>query len=180
MQRSSRPLALVTGASRGIGLELARQFAAHGFDLVVAAEDDGIARAAIELQGEGGSVEPVQVDLSRPEGVEELVGRVRATGRPVDAAAINAGVGVGGDFARETDLDAELQLIRLNCSSSVHLAKRVLPDMLERGSGRVLFTSSIAGTMPSPFEAVYGASKAFLVSFSDALRNELKDTGVSV
>jgi uncharacterized protein len=98
----------------------------------------------------------------------------------VDAIAINAGVGVGGDFARATSLQAELDLINLNVTSSVHLAKRVVKDMVDRGQGRILFTSSIAATMPAPFEAVYGASKAFLLSFSEALGNELKGTGVTV
>jgi short-subunit dehydrogenase len=98
----------------------------------------------------------------------------------VDAIAINAGVGVGGDFARETDLKDELNLINLNVVSSVHLAKRVVKDMVDRHQGRILFSSSIAALMPGPFEAVYAASKAFLQSFSEALRNELKDTGVTV
>jgi short-subunit dehydrogenase len=98
----------------------------------------------------------------------------------VDAIAINAGVGVGGDFARTTALEDELNLIALNVTSSVHLAKRVVREMVARKQGRILFTASIAGTMPAPFEAVYGASKAFLLSFSEALRNELKDTGVTV
>jgi uncharacterized protein len=84
------------------------------------------------------------------------------------------------DFARSTELEAELKLIALNVTSSVHLAKRVVRDMLRRNQGRVLFTSSIAATMPAPFEGVYGASKAFLLSFSEALRHELKDTGVTV
>lgn len=100
--------------------------------------------------------------------------------KPDDIPAFNAGVGVGGDFARGTDLRDELTLIALNVVSPVHLAKRALPDMVGRGRGRVLFTSSIAATMPAPFEAVYGASKAFLLSFAEALRNELKDTGVTV
>ena len=105
---------------------------------------------------------------------------IRATGRPVDAIAINAGVGVGGDFTRQTDLRDELNLIQLNVASTVHLAKRVLPDMVARGQGRVLFTSSIAALMPGTFEAVYNGSKAFVQSFAEALRNELKDTGVTI
>jgi len=98
----------------------------------------------------------------------------------VDAIAINAGVGVGGDFARDTDLRDELNLINLNVVSTVHLAKRVVKDMVARGSGRILFTSSIAALMPGSFEAVYAASKAFVQSFAEAIRNELKDTGVTV
>ncbi len=178
--QANRPLAVVTGASSGIGYELARQFAEHGFDLLVTATGPALDAAASKLNKSGAQVDAVQADLASYEGVESLYDAIKATGRPVDAIAINAGVGVGGDFARETDLRAELNLINLNVSSSVHLAKRVLNDMVARGSGRVLFTSSIAGVMPGPFEAVYAASKAFLLSFSEALRNELKDTGVSV
>ena len=100
-------------------------------------------------------------------------------GRPVDAIAINAGIGVGGEFVK-TDLQEELNLIELNVSSTVHLAKRVVKDMVDRGSGKILFTSSVVSQMPSPFLAVYAASKAFVHSFSEALRNELKDTGVTV
>jgi short-subunit dehydrogenase len=112
--------------------------------------------------------------------VEKFWERVKSSGRPVDSIAINAGVGVNGDFARETDLQDELNLINLNVLSSVHLAKRVVKDMVERRHGRILFTSSIAATMPGPFSATYNASKAFLYSFSEAIRNELKDTGVTV
>jgi short-subunit dehydrogenase len=177
----SRPLAVVTGASSGIGLELARQFAANGFDLIVAAEDDGIAAAAHALQAESGAqAEAVKVDLATPEGVEALHGRIGAAGRPVDALALNAGIGAGGSFATGTDLDRELALIDLNVRSTVHLAKLVIAEMVRRGEGRVLFTSSIASTMPGPFQAVYNASKSFVQSFALALRNELKDTGVTV
>ncbi len=177
---TARPLAVVTGASSGIGFELARQFAQHGFDVLVTAEGDGIDRTARQLGTFGTSIYSVRSDLARYEGVEKLCNSIEAMGRPVDAIAINAGVGVSGDFARDTRLEDELKLIALNVTSSVHLAKCVLRRMVERKHGRVLFTSSIAGTMPAPFEAVYGASKAFLLSFSEALRNELKDTGVTV
>jgi uncharacterized protein len=177
---AATPFAVVTGASSGIGYELANQFAQHGFDLLIAAEDGGIVDAARTLQGQGASVQSVQVDIATTEGVEELYAKIGATGRPVDAIALNAGVGVGGDFVRKTDLQDELRLIALNVTSPVHLAKRVLKDMVGRGQGKVLFTSSIAAVMPAPFEAVYGASKAFLLSFAEALRNELKDTGVTV
>lgn len=98
----------------------------------------------------------------------------------MDAIALNAGIGAGGDFARETDLEKDLTVIDLNVRSTVHLTKLVLRDMVARGQGRILFTSSIASTMPGTFNAVYNASKAFVQSFSQAIRNELKDTGVSV
>ncbi len=176
----TRPLAVVTGASNGIGYELAKQFAQNGFDLLITATGATINDVAQALEKLGAKVETVQADLATYDGVETLYKQIQATGRPVDAIAINAGVGVGGDFARETDLQDELNLINLNVVSSVHLAKRVVKDMVERGQGRILFTSSIAALMPGPFEAVYAASKAFIHSFSEALRNELKDTGVTV
>ncbi|HEX8348308.1 MAG TPA: SDR family NAD(P)-dependent oxidoreductase [Actinoplanes sp.] len=174
-----KPLAVVTGGSSGIGYELAKQFAQNGFDLIIAAEDEGITNAAGDLRSLGAQVEAVQADLATYDGVEQLCARMASTGRPVDAIAINAGIGVGGPFA-ETDLDAELKLVDLNVRSSVHLAKRAVQGMVARGRGRILFTSSIAATQPGPFEAVYAASKAFLFSLSEALRNELKDTDITV
>ncbi|HIK16776.1 MAG TPA: SDR family NAD(P)-dependent oxidoreductase [Leptolyngbyaceae cyanobacterium M33_DOE_097] len=176
----TRPLAVVTGASSGIGYELAKQFAHNGFDLLVTATGSNIDQLAKDFSKLGASVETVQADLADYEGVETLYSKIQAMDRPVDANAINAGVGLGGDFARETDLKDELNLINLNVISPVHLAKRVVKDMVKRGEGRILFTSSIAALMPGPFEAVYAASKAFLRSFSEAIRNELKDTGVTV
>jgi len=177
---ATKPFAVVTGASSGIGYELARQFAEHGFDLLVTATGPNIEQAARALRGMGAQVETAQADLATYAGVEALYRAIQATGRPVDAIAINAGVGVGGEFARDTDLDAELNVINLNVVSTVHLAKRVVGDMVARGEGRILFTSSIAALMPGAFEAVYAASKAFVQSFAEALRNELKDTGVTV
>lgn len=176
---SSRPLAVVTGASNGIGYELAKQFAQNGFDLVVTATGPSLNEAAQACEQLGATVEPVQADLATYEGVETLYQHIQATGRPVEAIAMNAGVGVGGKFT-ETDLKAELNLIDLNVVSTVHLAKRVLKDMVDRGSGKLLFTSSIAALMPGPFEAVYAASKAFVHSFAEGLRNELKDTDITV
>ena len=178
---ATRPFAVVTGASSGIGYEIAREFAEHGFDVLAAAEDSGIDEAAARLTRDGGgSVQPVRVDLATYDGVEELYRTIAATGRPVDAIALNAGRGIGGDFARDTDLSEELNVIDVNVTSTVHLAKRVVPAMVARGEGRVLFTSSIASTMPGTYQAVYNASKSFVQSFALALRNELKDTGVTV
>jgi uncharacterized protein len=177
---ASKPLAVVTGASSGIGYELAKQFGEHGFDLLIAAEDAAIERAAQDLGRTGARVEAVQVDLAEPAGVEALFARIKADGRPVDAIALNAGVGHGGDFARQTDLDAELGIIDLNVRSTVHLAKPVITDMVARDAGRVLFTSSIAATMPGTYQAVYNASKSFVQSFAKALREELKDTNVTI
>ncbi|MFI5894982.1 SDR family NAD(P)-dependent oxidoreductase [Actinoplanes sp. NPDC051513] len=173
--------AVVTGASSGIGFELARQFAEHGYDLLIAAEDDAIEQAAADLRRDGRTaVVPVQADLATYEGVERVYAAILETGRDVDAIALNAGRGIGGDFTRDTDLGEELNVIAVNVNSTVHLAKRVLPDMVARGGGHVLFTSSIASTMPGTYQAVYNASKSFVQSFAEAVRAELNDTGVSV
>ena len=175
----SNGLAVVTGASSGIGLELARQFAAHGFDLLVAAEDDELATAVVDLQRSGVTVKAARLDLATHQGVDELYRQIRDAGRPVDALALNAGIGAGGPFV-QTDLADELKLIDLNVRSVVHLAKHVVRDMVARGRGRVLITSSIASTMPGSFQAVYNASKSFVQSFALGLCHELKDSGVTV
>jgi short-subunit dehydrogenase len=176
---STRPLALVTGASSGIGLELAKQFAENGYDLIVAAEDDELDGAAEQLRALGAAVSPVRVDLTRYDDVELLWKTVAGAGRPLEAAALNAGVGVGGAFV-DGDLEADLGLVQLNVVSTMHLAKRVLNQMVARNSGKVLFTSSVASQAPQPFQAVYGASKAFVQSLALAVREELADRGVSV
>lgn len=178
--QQQRPLAVVTGASSGIGFELAKVFAEEGFDLLITAEDEEIEAAQRELNQIAASVECTREDLSTEEGVARLYERIRATARPVDALALNAGIGAGGDFARETDLRKELRLIDLNVRSTVHLCKLVVRDMVARDAGRILFTSSIASTMPGSYQAVYNASKSFVQSFALALRNELKDTDVTV
>jgi short-subunit dehydrogenase len=167
-------LALVTGASSGIGLELARQFAAHGYDLVLAADEPAVQDVADEL----GHAEAVLTDLATPAGVEELYERL--DGRSVDALALNAGIVAGGAFATGGDLDRELTLIDLNVRSTVHLAKLVIGDMVARGSGGVLFTSSIVAAMPGPYQSTYNASKSFVQSFALALRDELRGSGVTV
>ncbi len=175
-----RPFAVVTGASSGIGYHLAGVFAQNGYDLLVNAENPEINDVVRDFEGLGAQAEPVQADLATREGVEQLWAAIEATGRPVDAIALNAGVGVGGDFARETDLEEELRMIQLNVTAIVHLAKLALKQMVPRGRGRILITSSIAGTMPTPLEAVYGATKAFSLSLVRSLRNELKDTEIAI
>jgi short-subunit dehydrogenase len=175
----TKELAVITGASSGIGLELAKQFADNGFDVLINAEDSGLASATQELRAHGAEVIAVQADLRTYQGVEELYAAVTATGRPVAAAALNAGVGQGGAFI-DTDLADEQDIIDLNVTSTVHLAKRFLTDMAARNDGRLLITSSIASTMPGSFQAVYNASKSFLQSFAEAVQNELKDTDVVI
>lgn len=178
-EQQRRPLAVVTGASRGIGFALAREFAAHGFDLVIAASGPGIADAAEQLATGATEVEPVRVDLATPAGVDELWRRVTARGRPLDALVLNAGCGAGGAIG-DGRLDAQLAVVDLNVRSTQQLAQLALPGMRATGRGRLLLTSSIAASMPGPFQATYSASKAFVQSFGLALRNELRGSGVTV
>jgi short-subunit dehydrogenase len=175
----TKPLAVVTGASSGIGFELARVFADNGFDLLINAENGRLDAAAEQLRAAGVHVEPVQTDLSTSDGVEQLYAAIASTGRPVSAAALNAGVGQGGAFV-DTDLANELKIIDLNVTSTVHLTKRLLKDMVARDDGKLLITSSIASTIPGSFQAVYNASKSFLQSFIEALQNELRGTNVTI
>lgn len=176
---TDRPLALVTGASSGIGLELARLFVDDGYDVVVCAEDAELTDAAAQLRSSGTTVVEVRADLATTDGVEQLAREVGALARPLDALVLNAGVGVGGAFL-ETPLQDHLRVVDLDARSVVHLAHLLLPAMVARGEGRVLVTSSVAASMPAPYNSTYAASKAFTQSFAEALRGELKDAGVTV
>jgi uncharacterized protein len=171
--------ALVTGASSGIGYWLAKELASRGYSLVVASAGERLGPAAEDFRSMGTTVTHVQTDLATREGVEQLWQEVEAVGEPLEVACLNAGVGVGGLFW-ETDLDAELNMVNLNCTSTVHLAKKIVQQMMETGTGKILFTASIAGEMVAPREAVYAASKAFDLSFAHSLRYELRDTRITV
>jgi short-subunit dehydrogenase len=172
-------LALVTGASSGIGLELAKELANRGYDLVIASAGERLSGAAVAIRGHGHQVIEVNADLATRDGVDQLWSQVQLLGRPVDVACINAGVGVGGLFS-ETDLDAELNMVELNCAGTIQLAKLVVRHMRELNAGKILFTASIAGEMVAPREAVYAATKAFVLSFAQSHRYELRETGISV
>ena len=175
----SNQLALITGASSGIGYNLAKVFAENNFDIIIASAGERLDNAENELKRIGVQVTAVQADLATYEGCETLWKAVQSIGRPLDAAAINAGVGVGGLFA-ETDLDQEINLVRLNVEGTLHITKRVVQHMVAQGRGRILITASIAGEMVAPREAVYAASKAFDLSFAKSLHAELENTGVTV
>jgi short-subunit dehydrogenase len=174
-----KKLAVVTGASSGIGLELARLFAADGYDLVLAADEEQIVDAANELAASGVDVQPVQADLRSPDDVERLYRTATSGGRAVDAAALNAGIGRAGRFV-DDDLDADLSIVDLNVRSTVQLAKLVLRDMADRGTGKVLFTSSVVAMMPGSYQTMYNASKSFIQSFAEGLHDEFRSTGVTV
>ncbi len=180
MHATERPLALVTGASSGIGRELARQFGLNGHDVIMAADGrEKLEEARMRLQGDvpAARFETLVADLSTREGVDRLYRSLGA--RPIAVLAANAGGGVAGRFS-ETDLDDELSVIQLNVSGQVHLVKLVLRDMLARGEGRILITSSLVSLSPGPFMAIYAATKAFLRSFGLAIRNELEHAPVTV
>ena len=172
-------LAAVTGASSGIGYNLAKVFAENGYDLIIGSAGERIEQAQRDFEALGVNVTAVQADLATFEGCQEFGQALSSGGRKLDAIAINAGVGVGGLFV-ETDLDKEINLVRLNVESTVHIAKLAVKKMVPQGEGRILITASIASEMVAPKEAVYAASKAFDLSFAKSLRYELKDSGVSV
>lgn len=177
MSEALRPLSVVTGASSGIGYELAKLCAADGFDLIIAADRPELVEAAQALQAMGVNVEQLQVDLSTIEGVDQLLALIGD--RPVDHLMANAGHGLGHAFLEQSVADWR-HVIDTNVVGTIYLAQQITRRMVERGQGQVLFTGSIAGLMPGSFQAVYNGTKAFIDSFAWALRNELKDTGVSI
>jgi uncharacterized protein len=177
MPPDTRPLAIVTGASTGIGRELARLCAENGYDLIVAADEPLIADLPGDLAAAGAKVQPVEADLVTTEGCDRLLAAVG--GRPVSALLANAGRGLGHAFV-EQDWPEIRRVIDTNVLGTTYLAHRVARDMARRGDGRILFTGSVAGFMPGAFQAVYNATKSYVDSFSHALREELKDKGVTV
>jgi short-subunit dehydrogenase len=177
MADTEKPLAIVTGASSGIGFELAKLCAESGFNLIIAADMPEIEQAADALRSTGVEVEPLLVDLATREGVETL--HTVVAGRHVDYLLANAGHGLGRAFL-DQDFDEIEHVIDTNITGTVYLIQLITREMRARGQGRVLITGSIAGFMPGSFSAVYNGTKAFINSFSFALRNELKDSGVTV
>ena len=177
---AARRLAVVTGATAGIVRELARVLAGEGHDVVVAGADGRVDEVARELESTGVRAHGVRADLATRAGREELAGAVEALGRPVDVLALNAGVGVAGPFVDSGTLEDQLRVVDLDVGHVVHLAHRLVRDMVGRGEGRVLITSSVVATVGAPHQATYSASKAFLQSFAQGLRHELRDTGVTV
>ncbi len=167
-----RKLALVTGASTGIGFELASIAAEEGYDLLVAADEELINAAAADFGQHNIDVIPVEADLSSTSGVDHMLRRL--DGRPIDVLCANAGTGTGGAFLQQ-EFDSWEHAINTNITGTVYLLQEVLKQMLQRGEGKILVTGSIAGYIPGSFNAVYNATKAFIDNFTDALRNELND-----
>ena len=178
MARDGRTkFAIVTGASTGIGLELARCCARDGYDLLIAADESRIEDAAKELRALGVGVDSIEADLATAEGVDKLV--AAAKDRPVDALLANAGRGLGKGFL-DQDFDEARRVVDTNITGTIYLVHKIGNAMRAQGTGKILFTGSIAGFMPGTFQAVYNGTKAFVDSFAAALRNELKDTGITV
>ncbi|TPM90488.1 SDR family NAD(P)-dependent oxidoreductase [Mesorhizobium sp. B2-1-5] len=170
-------LAVVTGASSGIGKELAKLCAKDGYNLVVAADEPAIQQAAEALGSHNIAVEAVEADLATVEGVDRLISRIGE--RDIDLLFLNAGRGLGNGFV-DQDWGKIRRIIDTNITGTVYLAHELGAKMARRGRGRILFTGSIAGFMPGTFQAVYNGTKAFIDSFAIALRHELQDTGVTV
>lgn len=177
MSQDTRPLAVVTGASAGIGYELARICAENGFDLLVAADQPKIREAAETFRAFGATVDAVEADLATLEGVDRLYAALG--GRPVEALLANAGHGLGGGFL-DQDFAAARHVVDTNITGTIYLIQKVGRDMRARGRGRILITGSIAGFTPGTYQAVYNGTKAFIDSFAFALRHEVKDQGVTV
>lgn len=176
-QTRARPLAVVTGASSGIGLELAKLCARDGYDLVIAADESAIQEAARTLTALGARVDAVEADLATTEGNDKLIAALQ--GRPVDALLANAGHGLGGAFL-DQDWTRIRAVIDTNVTGTIYLVQKIGRQMRDRKQGKILFTGSIAGLLPGTYNAVYNSTKSFIDSFSFALRAELKDSGVTV
>jgi short-subunit dehydrogenase len=177
----SRPFAVISGASSGIGLALAHELASRGYDLAICSAGERLQNAAESLRSNGTEVIDVQANLATRDGVKQFWDEITSLGRDIDVACINAGVGVGvGGLFAETDLDEELNMVNLNCAGTVQLAKYVVQHMTSRNHGKMLFTASIAGEMVTPREGVYAATKAFDLSLAHSIRYELRDTNVTV
>jgi hypothetical protein len=170
---------LVTGATRGIGWELAELFAARGYNLVVTGRDaDRLHQLKVKHSGSI-SVETIVADLSSPSGVTVVIDKVKRAGISIDILVNNAGFGDHGVFA-EADLGKQLAMIQVNIASLVSLTRAILPDMLRRKSGRILNVASTAAFVPGPLMSIYYATKAFVLSFSQAVAFEVRDSGVTV
>lgn len=172
---------LITGASSGLGEGFARALAARKHDLLlVARRQERLAELAVELEREGGvSVKTIAVDLAAPDGPEKLMAEVRVRGLHVETLINNAGFGARGAFA-DIDLAEQKRMVALNCTALMELCHRVLPSMLERRRGGILNVASTAAFQPGPWMAVYYATKAFVLSFSEGLHEEVRGQGVKV
>ncbi len=176
---TDRKFVMITGSTSGLGFELAKLFANDGYDVAMSGSSENIFKSAKDIEELGVEAYPFQADASTYEGVEEFWKFVKSKNRKLDSAVLNVGMSIGGSFT-DNDLQEELKLIDLNIKGTVHMAKRVVQDMVPNKEGDILIVSSVSATLPTPYETVYGPSKAFGFMFAEALREELKETGVNV
>jgi short-subunit dehydrogenase len=176
---STRPFAFVTGGSSGIGYELAAQVARHGHDVAISGSSDRVHDSAERLRALGVEAWSHQADASTYDGVESFWRFVEALGRPVDLAVLNVGIATGGAFA-DTALEDHLRVLGVNVTGTTHMAKRVVDHMVANRNGRILIVSSLSALTPTPYEGVYGGTKAFGYNLAETLREELREHGVSV
>jgi short-subunit dehydrogenase len=179
MSNTSRPLAFVTGGTSGIGFALAAQLAEHGHDVAISGSSDRVHSSAERLRKRGVEAWSHRADAGTYDGVESFWCFVEAVGRPVAVAVLNVGIATSGSFA-DTALDDHLKVLAINVTGTTHMAKRVVDHMIANGSGRILIVSSISATTPTPYEGVYGATKAFGYSLAESLREELREHGINV
>lgn len=176
---TTRPFAFVTGASSGIGYELAEQLARHGHDVAISGSSDRVHDSAERLRALGVEAWSHQADASTHDGVESFWRFVEALARPVDVAVLNVGIATGGAFA-ETPLEDHLRVLGVNVTGTTHMAKRVVDHMVANRRGRILIVSSLSALTPTPYEGVYGGTKAFGYNLAESLREELREHGVGV
>jgi len=179
MSGSTRPLAFVTGGSSGIGFAIAEQLAEHGYDVALSGSSERVHDSAKRLQELGVDAYGHQADAATEEGVESFWRLIEDLRRPVDVAVLNVGIATGGAFA-DTDLEDHLKVLAINVVGTTHMAKRVVDHMVANGSGRILIVSSVSATTPTPYEGVYGGTKAYGFNLAETLREELREHGVSV
>ncbi|MEH3112865.1 SDR family NAD(P)-dependent oxidoreductase [Pedobacter terrae] len=177
---NTKHFALITGASSGIGYELAKLFAKDSFNLIIVGrEEASLQRTAVVLEEQGVEVITIIADLFEPNAAFNLYEQIKAKNIQIDVLVNDAGQGVYGKFV-DTDLNQELDIIQLNIASLVTLTKLYVREMVARGSGKILNVASIAGKVPGPYQAVYHGTKAFVHSFNEAVRAEIKDTAVTI
>ena len=177
---TNKKYALITGATSGIGYELAKLFAKDGYNLVIAARnEEDLQNTSSQLQQYNINVITISKDLFDPENAFDLYNEIILKGIEIDVLVNDAGQGQYGEFI-DTDIHRELSIIQLNISSLVVLTKLFLQDMVKRGHGKILNVSSVASKIPGPFQSVYHGTKAFVQSFTESIRNEVKDTGVVI
>ncbi len=174
-----QPFAVIVGAASDFGREICQQFASKGFDLLISDHTEEIHQLKKDLIQYGTSIEGHQLDLMTFRGTEKLYEAIKSFGHPIDVLVINASTGPEGPFT-QTDLKKEINVIHKNIVGPVHLLKKIINDMEIRGHGKILISSDSGPVVEAPYEAVYGATKAFLFSFTEALRIELRESGITI